>query len=78
MMLVWDGLHTLKDLRATESLKHVPVVMLTADPSQSTRAACLEAGADAYILKTGGALHDLLAKTASLISPRHIGCQKPA
>lgn len=48
------GLATLKELRAREAaagVSPVPVFILTADVQEQTRAACLAAGADAFVTK---------------------------
>ena len=46
-----DGYQVLAELRADESTKHVPVVLLSAKSDDADRQAGLEAGADAYVTK---------------------------
>jgi two-component system phosphate regulon response regulator PhoB len=51
MMPGRDGLHVLQDLRADESLKDIPVIMLTAKGMTEDRIIGFEKGADDYIPK---------------------------
>ena len=51
MMPVMDGLETLKNLKSDASLKLIPVIMLTAQSSESSVVNGFELGADDYITK---------------------------
>ena len=51
MMSGQDGLMALQEIRQIESLKHVPVIMLTAVDTECVTADCLESGADDFITK---------------------------
>lgn len=51
MMPVMDGFETLDILRKDETLKHIPVIALTAKAMKGDREKCLEAGAWDYISK---------------------------
>ena len=51
-----DGLSILKRLRAQESTKNVPVIMLTAKSTELDKVKGLDLGADDYIAKPFGIL----------------------
>ncbi|HVD99743.1 MAG TPA: response regulator [Cytophagaceae bacterium] len=51
MMPVMDGFETLSILRNTDSLKHIPVIAVTAKAMKGDREKCMEAGAWDYISK---------------------------
>lgn len=46
-----DGLTFCKEFKADVATSHIPIIMLTAQADEATRAACYEAGADAFISK---------------------------
>ncbi|GEQ98170.1 hypothetical protein JCM17844_18070 [Iodidimonas gelatinilytica] len=50
-MPVMDGLEAMRRIRATEGGLTIPIIALTANANQSDEAACLKAGADAYLTK---------------------------
>ncbi|GER08295.1 hypothetical protein JCM17843_26050 [Kordiimonadales bacterium JCM 17843] len=50
-MPVMDGLEAMRRIRATEGGHNIPIIALTANANQSDEAACLKAGADAYLTK---------------------------
>lgn len=78
----WDGLTTLEKFRSDPRLKHVRIIMLTADASRQTVMAAISLGADDYIVKTSLTRQDLQSKiervarrkTSSVPSPV---CQLP-
>lgn len=51
MMPVMDGKELMKQLRSTPTLAHIPIIALTSDPSTQERMSCIEAGADAVLVK---------------------------
>ena len=51
MMPVMNGKSLISQLRANETLSHIPVIALTSDHSEQERLACLEAGADVVLVK---------------------------
>ncbi|MEO7413762.1 MAG: adenylate/guanylate cyclase domain-containing protein [Opitutaceae bacterium] len=51
MMPVLDGFKTLERMKADETLRHVPVIMLTALDEVSSTVRCIEAGAEDYVPK---------------------------
>jgi two-component system chemotaxis response regulator CheY len=59
-----DGLTLLKTIRASESLKHLPVLMITAEAKKENIIAAAQAGASGYIVKpfTGATLNEKLQK----------------
>jgi DNA-binding response OmpR family regulator len=69
MMPGIDGCEVTRRLRAEDSTKDVPIVIVTAFAEESQAAKALEAGADAYMKKPFSP-RDLLAKTASLLLER--------
>lgn len=46
-----DGLEVLREIRATESLRHLPVVMLTSSKQEQDVAESYQLGANAYVVK---------------------------
>ena len=59
-----DGLTLLQTIRATPQLKHLPVLLLTAEAKQENLIAAAQAGASGYIVKpfTAGTLSEKLNK----------------
>lgn len=59
-----DGLDMLKQIRADESLKHLPVLMVTAEAKKENIIAAAQAGASGYIVKpfTAATLNEKLTK----------------
>jgi signal transduction histidine kinase len=66
MMPRVDGLALLKALRADESLRDVPVVLLSARAGEEARLEGLDAGADDYLVKPFSA-RELLARIGALL-----------
>jgi signal transduction histidine kinase/DNA-binding response OmpR family regulator len=66
MMPRVDGLAVLKALRADESLREVPVVLLSARAGEEARLEGLDAGADDYLVKPFSA-RELLARIGALL-----------
>ncbi|MEJ5339344.1 MAG: chemotaxis response regulator CheY [Aquificaceae bacterium] len=46
-----DGLETLKQIRAEEKLKGIPVIMVTAEAKKENVLAAIQAGANNYVVK---------------------------
>lgn len=59
-----DGLTLLQTIRATPNLKHLPVLMITAEAKKENIIAAAQAGASGYIVKpfTAGTLSEKLNK----------------
>ena len=59
-----DGLQLLQAVRADPSLKHLPVLMITAEAKKENIIAAAQSGASGYIVKpfTAGTLNDKLVK----------------
>ena len=59
-----DGLTLLQNIRATPSLKHLPVLMITAEAKKENIIAAAQAGASGYIVKpfTAAILFEKLEK----------------
>lgn len=59
-----DGLTMLQNVRADESLKHLPVLMVTAEAKKENIIAAAKAGANGYIVKpfTSATLDEKLSK----------------
>lgn len=59
-----DGLQLLQTIRATPHLKHLPVLMITAEAKKENIIAAAQAGASGYIVKpfTAATLNEKLAK----------------
>lgn len=63
-MPVMDGLSLLKKIRATPHLRHLPVLMVTAEAKRENIIIAAESGADGYIVKpfTAQTLNEKLLK----------------
>lgn len=63
-MPLMDGLELLKQIRQDEKLKHLPVLMVTAESKKENIIAAAQAGADGYIVKpfTAATLKEKLDK----------------
>ena len=46
-----DGIEAARRIKATPETAHIPVVVVTADATQRTRDACMEAGCAAVVVK---------------------------
>ncbi|HMW76431.1 MAG TPA: chemotaxis response regulator CheY [Rhodocyclaceae bacterium] len=59
-----DGLQLLQAIRGTPTLKHLPVLMITAEAKKENIIAAAQAGASGYIVKpfTAGTLSEKLTK----------------
>lgn len=59
-----DGLEMLKRIRADEALKHLPVLMVTAEAKKENIIAAAQAGASGYVVKpfTAATLEEKLNK----------------
>ena len=59
-----DGLTLLQSIRADEGLKHIPVLMVTAEAKKENIILAAQAGASGYVVKpfTAGTLDEKLAK----------------
>lgn len=59
-----DGLTLLQTIRADPALKHIPVLMITAEAKKENIIAAAQAGASGYIVKpfTAGTLGEKMAK----------------
>ena len=59
-----DGLTLLQSIRADEALKHIPVLMVTAEDKKENIILAAQAGASGYVVKpfTAGTLDEKLAK----------------
>lgn len=66
MLLECDGLTMLKNLRADEKTKHIPVMMLTAKGSEYDKVVGLDMGADDYMTKPFGMM-ELIARVKALL-----------
>ena len=51
MMPIMDGYQTLKEIRNDNTLKHLPVIALTALAMVGDKEKCIEAGANDYVTK---------------------------
>jgi two-component system chemotaxis response regulator CheY len=63
-MPVMDGLHLLKAIRADETLKHLPVLLITAEAKKENIIEAAKSGADGYVVKpfTAQVLNDKINK----------------
>jgi two-component system chemotaxis response regulator CheY len=52
-MPVMDGLTLLRTIRASDALRHLPVLIMTADTGANTIDTAMQAGADGFIDKQG-------------------------
>ncbi|MBQ0711354.1 MAG: chemotaxis response regulator CheY [Porticoccus sp.] len=59
-----DGLEMLKEIRADDALKHLPVLMVTAEAKKENIIAAAQAGASGYVVKpfTAATLEEKLGK----------------
>ncbi len=59
-----DGLEMLKQIRADDNLKHLPVLMVTAEAKKENIIAAAQAGASGYVVKpfTAATLEEKLGK----------------
>jgi two-component system chemotaxis response regulator CheY len=59
-----DGLELLQAIRSTASLRHLPVLMVTAEAKKENIIAAAQAGASGYIIKpfTGATLSEKMSK----------------
>lgn len=71
MMPLKDGFSLCKEIKSSELLNHIPVIILTAKSTMEDRLAGLECGADAYIKKP---FHpdELLVRIQKLLESRRI------
>ena len=51
MMPVMDGKQLIRKLRANPSLNHIPIIAMTTSTAELERMSCIEAGADAVLVK---------------------------
>ena len=51
MMPVKDGFEVLKEMKADQALKHIPVIMITALDDAASAARCIDMGAEDYLTK---------------------------
>lgn len=72
-----DGLTMLQNMRADESLKHLPVLMVTAEAKKANIIAAAQAGANGYIVKpfTSATLDEKLNKILQNMAV-HARCQQ--
>jgi ligand-binding sensor domain-containing protein/signal transduction histidine kinase/CheY-like chemotaxis protein/AraC-like DNA-binding protein len=70
MMPVMDGIELCRKIREDFDYSHLPIILLTAKSSQSSRMEGLEVGADAYIEKPFSMDH-LLAQISNLLTNRN-------
>jgi two-component system chemotaxis response regulator CheY len=74
-MPVMDGLTLLKSIRAAAHLKHLPVLMVTAEAKRENIIVAAEAGADGYIVKPFTAetlrvkLEKIVERRAAMVNP---------
>jgi two-component system chemotaxis response regulator CheY len=66
-----DGLQLLKSIRADPALKHLPVLMITAEAKKENIIAAAQAGASGYIVKpfTAATLNEKLSKIFDKMAP---------
>lgn len=69
MMPVMDGKTLIRQLRASQSLNHIPIIALTSDFSEQERLSCIEAGADVVLVKPFNST-ELKLQTRHLIEQR--------
>ncbi len=77
MMPEMDGLELCRQVRNNEVINHVPIIVITAKIAGEDRIKCLEAGADAYIVKPFNA-DELRARVGQLIGSRQLLREKYA
>ena len=71
MMPRLDGFGLLAAIRADETLRSVPVLLLSARAGEEARIEGLDAGADDYVIKPFSA-RELLARVGALLELRHM------
>ena len=62
------GIELLREVRASDNLKHIPFIMITAESKTETVAAAKQAGVSSYIVKPFNA-ETLKGKMASVLGP---------
>jgi DNA-binding response OmpR family regulator len=62
-----NGLEVLKKLRATDSFKGVPIIVLTNSFYKDDADRFLSAGADLYLIKSDNQIKDIIDKVESLV-----------
>jgi DNA-binding response OmpR family regulator len=73
----WDGLLTLKKLRAHPLLADVKTLMLTADASRETVLAAIRLGVDEYVVKTSFTREELWSKITAVLGGEAKSTAKP-
>lgn len=63
----WDGLQTINEMRTSETLKQIPVMVLTANASRQTVVNAISKGANDYFIKTSLSRPELLKKVRRLM-----------
>lgn len=71
MMPVMDGCALLRGIRETETVNHIPVIVITARCTEEERIKGIEAGADAYLYKPFNA-EELLVRVDYLLDSRRM------
>lgn len=69
MMPEMDGYELCSEVRASELLSHIPLIIVTAKQSEEDRIKGLEAGADAFLIKPFNA-HELALRMSNLLNMR--------
>ena len=72
-----DGLEMCREIKMSEVLNHIPVIMITARSTDADRLKGLEAGADAYLVKPFSA-DELKLRIRNLIKQREVMREKYA
>jgi two-component system, chemotaxis family, sensor kinase CheA len=70
MMPIMDGYETLKKIRSSPQLKHIPVIALTAQAMRGDKEKCIDAGANDYITKPIN-VTELFSKINLYVNPRN-------
>ena len=65
-LVIFDGTEAIKEVRNTEQLKYVPIMLLTAKEKELDKVVGLDCGADDYMVKPFGVL-ELSARIRSLL-----------
>lgn len=63
----WDGLQTINEMRTSETLKQIPVMVLTANSNRQTVVEAIQKGANDYFIKTSLSRPELLKKVRRLM-----------
>lgn len=66
----WDGIETLLSIRENPKLKHIPVLMITADSSRDVVMSVLSAGANGFLRKDRVTQDTLLERLDGILPPR--------